>query len=84
MTWQEAQKSGDSVLAISFGGPNITKNPPAAARTKIERIILGNLGDMRWPPSILLLAELYRRQHTIRETDRAKNRDQAKTIEFQI
>jgi hypothetical protein len=52
MTWQEAQKSGVSVLAMSLGGPNITKKPPAAARTTIAKIIFGNLGDMRWPPSI--------------------------------
>jgi hypothetical protein len=75
MTWQEAQKSGLSVLAMSLGGPNIMKNPPAAARTTIAKMIFGNLGDMRWPPSILSEADIYRRRHTVRETNGIKKQE---------
>jgi len=35
-----------------FGGAEHHEKTPAAARTTIAKIIFGNLGDMRWPPSI--------------------------------
>ena len=55
-----------------FGGAEHHDPPPAAARITIAKMIFGNLGDMRWPPSILSEADLYRRQHTVRKTAKAK------------
>jgi hypothetical protein len=43
MTWQDAQNTGVSVLAMSRGGPKLTKSPVAAAKAQSPMSIVQRL-----------------------------------------